>query len=105
VNWRLVFSTTGDYTGGVGSDKDHYAGRTCERLSPLRRRKPPGFSCGAGSRLRLILSGLEEIERAVLGWGTHATVIRPDALRRRLDQIGMELVAKYWEGEDEVVVE
>jgi predicted DNA-binding transcriptional regulator YafY len=43
----------------------------------------------------MILSGLEEIERAVLSWGTHATVIRPESLRARLAQIAHDLCAKY----------
>jgi predicted DNA-binding transcriptional regulator YafY len=50
--------------------------------------------CG-GARLRMILSGLEEIERAVLSWGTHATVIRPQALADRIGAITAELSARY----------
>lgn len=34
-----------------------------------------------GSRLKMRLSSLEEIERWVLGWGSHAKVIGPAALR------------------------
>src|SRR5712671_2630632 len=47
------------------------------------------------SRLTLRLSSLEEIERAVLSWGTHATVIGPDCLRQRLASIASELSALY----------
>ena len=36
---------------------------------------------GGGSQLRMRLSGLEEIERSVLNWGRHATMIKPKALR------------------------
>jgi proteasome accessory factor B len=50
---------------------------------------------GGGARLRMILSGLEEIERAVLSWGTHATVIRPVGLRERLGHIAQELGERY----------
>jgi proteasome accessory factor B len=48
-----------------------------------------------GSRLRLRLSGLEEVERWVLSWGTHATVVRPQALRARLAGTGRVLGARY----------
>jgi proteasome accessory factor B len=50
---------------------------------------------GGGARLRMLLSGLEEIERAVLSWGPHATVIRPLGLRDRLAKIAQELSARY----------
>jgi hypothetical protein len=36
---------------------------------------------GGESRVRLRLSGLEEVERWVLGWGGHATVIQPSPAR------------------------
>jgi predicted DNA-binding transcriptional regulator YafY len=50
---------------------------------------------GGGSRLRLRLNGLEEIERTILSWGTHATVLRPKALVERLGEIGNWLVRQY----------
>ncbi len=40
---------------------------------------------GGESRLRLRLSGLEEVERWALSWGVHATVLRPQLL---VDQVG-----------------
>lgn len=52
-------------------------------------------------RVRLRLSSLEEVERWVLSMGTHATVVRPEALRQRLANVGRELVAKYAESEGE----
>ena len=46
-------------------------------------------------RVRLRLSSLEEVERWVLGMGTHATVIRPKALVVRVGKIGKELAERY----------
>jgi proteasome accessory factor B len=46
-------------------------------------------------RLRMRLSALEEIERWVLSWGTHATVIRPLALATRIRTIAKSLTAEY----------
>jgi predicted DNA-binding transcriptional regulator YafY len=50
---------------------------------------------GRQVRLRLRLNSIEEAERWVLSWGTHATVIRPDRLRERLAAVGKELAEKY----------
>jgi len=41
------------------------------------------------------LSSLEEVERWVLSMGTHATVIRPDALRERLFKATHALFERY----------
>ena len=46
-------------------------------------------------RMRLRLNNLEEIERFVLSWGTHATVVRPKALITRIRQIVGELRQRY----------
>jgi len=48
-----------------------------------------------GSRLSLRLSCLEEIEQYVLSWGTHATVIQPVELRRRLATTAVALMGRY----------
>lgn len=56
---------------------------------------------GGGLRLRLRLNNLEEIERWVLGWGSHATVIRPKALARRIQQTTADLAHRYTELLDE----
>jgi len=48
-----------------------------------------------GSRLRLRLNSLEEIERWVLTWGTHATVVRPSTLTDRIRKIGEEFCHRY----------
>ena len=45
--------------------------------------------------LRLRLNSLEEIELWLLSFGTHATVIRPRALRERLRKAGEALVQQY----------
>jgi len=50
---------------------------------------------GGGSHLRLRLSGLEEIERWILSWGTHANVLRPAALITRLYQIHQTMADHY----------
>jgi predicted DNA-binding transcriptional regulator YafY len=47
------------------------------------------------SRLRMRLSGLEEIERTVLSWGRHATVVAPGELLRRVAETAKEITAKY----------
>ena len=47
------------------------------------------------SRLRLRLNSMEEIERWVLTWGVHATVVRPKALADRLRKIGEEFCRRY----------
>jgi len=50
---------------------------------------------GGGSQLRMRLSGLEEIERSVLSWGTHATVVKPKALAERVRRTAEQLVKRY----------
>src|SRR5262249_51308111 len=50
---------------------------------------------GGGSQLRMRLSALEEIERSVLNWGRHATVVRPKALAERVRRTPEELVKRY----------
>ncbi len=51
---------------------------------------------GGGSRLKLRLSCLEEVQQHVMGWGMHATVIGPEELRRRVADT-MRLVAARYE--------
>jgi proteasome accessory factor B len=48
-------------------------------------------------RFRLRLNNLEEVERWVLGWGTHATVIRPEALATRVRTTAKALLKRYAE--------
>ena len=64
------------------------------RLHPSQtvEQRPEG-----GSRLRLRLSCLEEIEQHVLSWGTHATVLEPLELRRRLLRTAEVLAERYTE--------
>ncbi|MCW5554498.1 MAG: WYL domain-containing protein [Verrucomicrobiae bacterium] len=47
------------------------------------------------SRMRMRLSGLEEVERWVLSWGTHATVIQPELLAERAGSIARALAGRY----------
>jgi predicted DNA-binding transcriptional regulator YafY len=41
------------------------------------------------------LSALEEVERWILSWGTHATVIKPEALAIRVGNIARQLSKRY----------
>lgn len=50
---------------------------------------------GGESRLRLRLSGLEEVERWVLSWGVHATVLRPQQLAEQVGCIARALAGRY----------
>jgi proteasome accessory factor B len=49
------------------------------------------------SQLKMRLSGLEEIERSVLSWGSHATVVKPKALAEGVRKTAEELVTRYAE--------
>jgi len=46
-------------------------------------------------RLRLRLNSIEEAERWVLSWGSHATVVRPQALANRLREVGKTIQSRY----------
>ena len=46
-------------------------------------------------RLRMRLNSIEEAERWVLSWGTHATVVRPQALAERLSRTAVDLHHRY----------
>ena len=46
-------------------------------------------------RVSLRLNNIEELEKWVMGFGTHATVVRPNALRERLAKTGADLVERY----------
>jgi len=50
---------------------------------------------GGESRMRMRLSGLEEVERWVLSWGAHATVIQPASLVERVGSIARALAGRY----------
>jgi proteasome accessory factor B len=50
---------------------------------------------GRQLRLRMRLNSIEEAERWVLSWGTHATVVRPQALAARLCDAAVELRDRY----------
>ena len=50
------------------------------------------------SRMTMRLTGLEEVERWVLSWGTHATVIGPPALADRVRSIAAALAQRYPSG-------
>ncbi len=66
------------------------------RPSGLKLDADPGKELPKGMlRVRLRLNSLEEVERLVLSMGTHATVIRLDALRERLFKATHELFERY----------
>ncbi len=48
-------------------------------------------------RVLLRLSSLEEVERWVLGFGCHATVVQPHVLRDRVVKTAKEIQARYSE--------
>ena len=50
---------------------------------------------GGQTRMRLRLNNVEEVERWVLSWGTHATVLKPQALADRMARTGLELAQRY----------
>lgn len=51
-----------------------------------------------GARLRLRLNSLEEIERWILSWGTHARVLGPTALVERVRKTALAVGELYGEG-------
>jgi hypothetical protein len=46
-------------------------------------------------RLAVRLNNLPEVERWILSWGAHATVIRPELLRASLRKVAGELAVRY----------
>jgi predicted DNA-binding transcriptional regulator YafY len=48
-------------------------------------------------RVRLRLNNIEEVEKWVMGFGAHATVVRPNALRERLRKTAVEVAKRYEE--------
>ncbi len=50
---------------------------------------------GGGSQMRMRLSALEEVERWVMSWGTHVTVMKPGILARRVATIAGDLAKRY----------
>jgi predicted DNA-binding transcriptional regulator YafY len=52
---------------------------------------------GGVVRLRMRLNSLQEVERWVLGFGEHATVVRPESLRLRLAGLGAVFGKRYGE--------
>jgi predicted DNA-binding transcriptional regulator YafY len=46
-------------------------------------------------RVKLRLNSLEEVERWVLSFGTHAVVIAPTALRELVGRVDVELAGRY----------
>ena len=46
-------------------------------------------------RVTMRLNNIEEVEKWVLGFGTHATVLGPDKLRQRLCRVSEEVWQRY----------
>ena len=53
---------------------------------------------GGGSRLKMRLNSLEEIERWVLSWGVHASVVAPAALRERVKKTAAAVAGQWGVG-------
>jgi proteasome accessory factor B len=53
------------------------------------------LSSDGGLELTMTLGGLEEVERWILSWGEHATVLEPPALVDRLRETAACLAARY----------
>ena len=50
-------------------------------------------------RVTMRLNSIEEVEKWVMGFGTHATVVRPKELAERLRKTGEEFAKRYAAGE------
>lgn len=50
---------------------------------------------GGGSRMKMRLTGLEEVERWILSWGAHATVVGPKDLAKRIGTTIHQLASRY----------
>jgi predicted DNA-binding transcriptional regulator YafY len=87
-----VMSGDGDYEVVIEFDAwatDMLQGRawhSSQKVTPLP---------GGGSHMQFRLSALEEVERWILSWGTHANVIKPAALAERVGKTGAELARRY----------
>lgn len=46
-------------------------------------------------RVSMRLNNIEEVEKWVMSFGTHATAARPNALRERLSKTGAEVARRY----------
>ena len=64
--------------------------RSRRELQQSKSRLPKGRL-----RVKLELSSLEEMEKWILSFGKHATVIEPKELRERVGKIGRELAERY----------
>jgi predicted DNA-binding transcriptional regulator YafY len=87
-----VLTGTGDYEVVIEFDAwatDMLRGRKWHSSQEVTE-----LTCGA-SRMTLRLSALEEVERWILSWGTHATVVRPLSLIHKLYATALALLDRY----------
>src|SRR6185503_142650 len=68
---------------------DDVRGRTWERSQDLKDRKDGGLV------MTMTLNNLEEVERWVLGFGRHATVVEPQELRERVARAARAVAENY----------
>ena len=54
-----------------------------------------GGAVEGGDCVKLRLNSLEEVERWILGFGEHAMVLEPEALRERVRTAAERVTAKY----------
>ncbi|MFL6584333.1 MAG: helix-turn-helix transcriptional regulator [Chthoniobacterales bacterium] len=87
-----VFSPSGKHRVRIAFDA--FAGRlVSERTWHESQRTRPGRK--GGIVLELELGSLEEIERWILSWGTHARALAPDELVQRIRQTAHALAKTY----------
>ncbi len=87
-----VMKGTGDYEVVIEFDAfatDQLRGRKWHPTQVVTE-----LPCG-GSQMRMRLSGLEEIERWILSWGTHAYVVRPAELAANVQKTATSLARRY----------
>jgi len=87
-----VFKGTEDYEVLIDFDAwgaDDVRGRRWHRSQELTDHPRGGLT------LKLRLNSLEEVERWVLGFGSHATVVQPQELRNRVEKAARVICGKY----------
>ena len=87
-----IFQAGDDFE--VVVDFDNWAGELVRERKWHRSQQLTDLP-GGGVRLHLRLNNLAEVERWILSWGTHATVVRPERLREAVQRIGTELASRY----------
>jgi predicted DNA-binding transcriptional regulator YafY len=87
-----VFKGGDDYEVVIDFDA-----RAADLIRGRRRHSSQGLTDLPGGQMwsRMRLNSIEEAERWVLSWGSHATVVRPQALAARICDAAGELRDRY----------